>query len=163
MEIDLKMLKKSGLYLEEFVTLALINEGVDLEEYLDAIDMIVVKDLENELWIKRIDSGYELRGKARELFESKKEGITFEEFWNKYHTITYLPKTDKDAAEKYWKRLKINEKEKAVANIQPYYDSLNDKKYCRKARTYLENKNFNDEFKTNRYDSTDIFTIKGTN
>ena len=37
--------------------------------------------------------------------------------------------------------------QKAIDNIQPYWNSLRDKKYCKKARTYLADKNFNDEFK----------------
>ena len=31
--IDLKLLKKSGLFLEEFVIMALINSGENIEEY----------------------------------------------------------------------------------------------------------------------------------
>ena len=49
--------------------------------------------------------------------------------------------------QKYWNKLKSGEKIRAINNIQPYFDSLNDKKYCKKARTYLSDKNFNDEFK----------------
>ena len=36
--------------------------------------------------------------------------------------------------------------EKAKSNIQSYVDSVNDPKYIVKARTYLADKKFNDEF-----------------
>ncbi|MEG1760105.1 MAG: hypothetical protein RRY23_07625 [Alistipes sp.] len=71
---------------------------------------------------------------------------TFEEFWNAYHRITSLNKTDREAASKYWHRLSQVEQRRARDNIQPYYNSLNDVKWCKKARTYLSDKNFNDEF-----------------
>jgi hypothetical protein len=143
--IDLKKLKESGLFLEDYFVLALINSGKNPEEYLIS-DKNISHNLELEMWVKSTEEGYELRGKGRELFESK-ASVTFEEFWNHYHTVTHLAKTDRAAAEKYWKRLKSKEKELAVEKVQAYYNSLNDKKFCRKARTYLENKNFNDEFK----------------
>ena len=73
--------------------------------------------------------------------------VSFDLFWNSYHEITDLKKSDKDPSLKYWDKLNNIEKEKALNNIKPYWDSLKDKKYCKKARTYLSDKNFNDEFK----------------
>lgn len=73
-----------------------------------------------------------------------KEG--FENFWNKYHDTTKIQRTDKDAAFKYWKKLNKGERDKAVEMIYDYFNSLNDVRYCKKARTYLADKNFNDEF-----------------
>lgn len=73
--------------------------------------------------------------------------IEFSLFWDSYHVITGMLKTDKDDAEKYWNKMSRPDQQKAIDNIQYYYDSLNDKKYCKKARTYLSDKNFNDEFK----------------
>ena len=73
----------------------------------------------------------------------------FEEFWNKYHEVTGLHKTDLQAANKYWIKLTKNEKQKALDNIQNYYDSLpvySTGRPVKKARTYLGDKNFNDEF-----------------
>ena len=142
--IDLKLLKKSGLFLEEFVIMALINSGENIEKY--HYSKHILQNLEDNMYIKLSENNWLLRGKGRELFESK-TSVTFEEFWNHYHIVTHLAKTDRAAAEKYWKRLKPKEKELAVEKVQAYYNSLNDKKFCRKARTYLENKNFNDEFK----------------
>ena len=142
--IDLKLLKKSGLFLEEFIIMALINSGENIEEY--HYSKHILQNLEDNMYIKLSENNWLLRGKGRELFESK-ASVTFEEFWNHYHTVTHLAKTDRAAAEKYWKKLKPKEKELAIEKVQAYYNSLNDKKFCRKARTYLENKNFNDEFK----------------
>jgi hypothetical protein len=68
-------------------------------------------------------------------------------FWDTYHQITGMTKTDKEASFKYWIKLSVADQQKAIDNIKPYFESLNDKKYCKKARTYLADKNFNDEFK----------------
>lgn len=71
---------------------------------------------------------------------------SFESFFDEYHKITKLNKSDKAAALKKWKTLTVSERTKALENISNYYNSLSDKKYCKKARTYLNDKNFNDEF-----------------
>lgn len=88
--------------------------------------------------------------------KEKKEDILL--FWNSYHEITGLSKTDYQSALKYWKKMTKIEKEKAIEKIKPYFNSLKDKKYCKKARTYLADKNYNDEFKSekiNNYEFTD--------
>ena len=150
--IDLDNLKKSNIFVEEYLYLQLINEGFNPLDFNWSVGKAVITDLElleQNLWIKKVEEGYILRDKGRQLFESSTSTITFDEFWENYHRITGLPKTDKEAAKTKWKRLSNKERNKADENIQAYYDSLNDKKYCRKARTYLENKNFNDEFINN--------------
>lgn len=73
----------------------------------------------------------------------------FEIFFNAYHSITKLSKTDKQAAEKYFVKLSKKDRQKALDNIKPYFDSLRDKSYCKKCRTYLSDKNYNDEFNPN--------------
>ena len=150
--IDLDNLKKSNIFVEEYLYLQLINEGFNPLDFNWSVGKAVITDLElleQNLWIKKVEEGYILRDKGRQLFESSTSIVTFDEFWENYHRITGLPKTDKEAAKTKWKRLSNKERNKADENIQAYYDSLNDKKYCRKARTYLENKNFNDEFINN--------------
>ena len=150
--IDLDNLKKSNIFVEEYLYLQLINEGFNPLDFNWSVGKAVITDLElleQNLWIKKVEEGYILRDKGKQLFESSISTITFDEFWENYHRITGLPKTDKEAAKTKWKRLSNKERNKADENIQAYYDSLNDKKYCRKARTYLENKNFNDEFINN--------------
>jgi DNA-dependent RNA polymerase auxiliary subunit epsilon len=147
--IDLDNLKKSNIFVEEYLYLQLIHEGLNPLDFNWSFGSGIIADLdllEQNLWIKKVDEGYILRDKGRQLFESSTSTITFDEFWENYHRITGLSKTDKEAAKTKWKRLSNKERNKANENIQAYYDSLNDKKYCRKARTYLENKNFNDEF-----------------
>lgn len=128
------------------------------KKYADHLETIFQK-LEREMYIKLLGDDYEfedvvLRDKTIKLFESNKI-TSFADFWDKYHTITDLPKTDKESAKKYWKRLSKVEQLKAVANIKSYYDSLSDSRYCKKARTYLADKNFNDEFRTRRQSEED--------
>lgn len=83
--------------------------------------------------------------------------LSFENFWNSYHQITGMSKTDKDAAAKYWRKLTESERKKAMENIQAYSDS-NDPKFRKKCRTYLSDKNFNDEFKEQK-NETETYTI----
>lgn len=71
--------------------------------------------------------------------------VDFETFWKKYHQITGLPKTDRNDAIKYWKKLSQGEQQKADRNVGAYFNSLRDKNFCKKARTYLSGKTFNDE------------------
>ena len=79
-------------------------------------------------------------GKENDIIDS------FESFFDEYHKITGLKKTDKADALKKWKKLTSAERDKAIHNISNYANSVSDKKYCKKARTYLNDKNFNDEF-----------------
>ncbi len=69
----------------------------------------------------------------------------FNEFWEKYHSVTGKPKTDKDATIKHFNKLTKKEKEKAIEMIEPYSKTQDDSQYLKKARTYLSEKNFNDE------------------
>lgn len=162
--MDFKEIKKSNLHIEEYIFLYMLYKEEDWNEYPWLLDKIslqqMIHNLEQQLWIINGESGYMLRNKGLELFDSKDtQTVSFDIFWNVYHTVTHLAKTDKDATIKYWKKLKPKEKIKAIENVQLYYDSLNDKKFCRKARTYLENKNFNDEFKSRETNSP--FTLAG--
>lgn len=85
---------------------------------------------------------------TKELKNDKKEKNNIDSFflfWEHYHKTTGKQKTDKDSAIKYWNKLSITEQRKAYVMVKPYFDSLQDKKYCKKARTYLADKNYNDE------------------
>jgi len=107
----------------------------------------VLESLQNKLYIKIQGEEFEeliCREKAELLFSEK--GITFEEFWDLYHKTTHLPKTDNKPARSKWSRLTKGKKKLAIDNIRAYYDSLSDKRYCKKARTYLEDENFMDQF-----------------
>lgn len=90
---------------------------------------------------------YEVEVEVEDKEEDKIEKVSFDSFWNSFHEITDRDKTDKNPTRKYWEKLNNIEKEKAYNKIKIYWDSLNDKKFCKKARTYLFDKNFNDEFK----------------
>src|SRR5574344_568424 len=115
----------------------------------------VLESLQNKLYIKIQGEEFDeliCREKAELLFSEK--GMTGEEFWNLYHTITHLPKTDNKPARSKWNRLTKGKKKLAIDNIRAYHDSLSNKRYCKKARTYLEDENFMDEFKP-RQDEND--------
>lgn len=84
------------------------------------------------------------KGKEKEQYVDD----LFNEFWDLYHQISKLPKTDLQPAKKYWNKLTKSEQEKAKINIQNYVDTVNDPKYIVKCRTYLSNKRFNDEFES---------------
>lgn len=78
--------------------------------------------------------------------KTKIKETLFDEFWVSYHLHTQKPKSDKEAALKYWMRLSNEETKKAINSIELYVKSLSALKYAKKARTYLSDKNFNDEF-----------------
>lgn len=70
----------------------------------------------------------------------------FAEFWNMYHGQTGLNKTEIGAARREWHKLSVNERELAIANIENYYYSLADVRFCKKACNYLADKCFLNEF-----------------
>ena len=83
--IDLKKLKESGLFVEDYFVLALINSGKNPEEYLIS-DKNIPRNLELEMWVKSTEEGYELRGKGRELFvgnQLKEDAIEVLNYLNK--------------------------------------------------------------------------------
>ena len=92
------------------------------------------------------------KDKDKDKFKDKDKESFFIVFWDNYHSITHQSKTDKDPALKYWDKLSIEEMQKAIDNIQPYYDNIKDYgkgKMPKKARTYLSDKNYNDEYDLN--------------
>ena len=82
--------------------------------------------------------------KEKEKEQYVKESIN--EFWDLYHSISNKLKSDLQPSIKHWDKLTEIEKDKAKCNIKAYIDSVNDPKYIVKARTYLADKKFNDEF-----------------
>lgn len=107
------------------------------------------EELQNAGYIKIQDTDIILRQKALDLRAQINPEPQFDEFWNKYHEITGQKKTDLQAALKYWKKLTKTEKKLAIDNIKPYFYSLpvySSGRPVKKARTYLDDKNFNDEF-----------------
>ena len=79
----------------------------------------------------------------------EKDALKFEDFWNKYHSLTKLAMTDKEAAKKHWNKLKTNEKKLALDEtiITNYVNYVKSKQsYFNKARTYLSDKLFNNQY-----------------
>ena len=75
--IDLDNLKKSSIFAPEYIILQMLNEGIDPQQfdwgYGSSIDM-ELHLLEQNLWIKKVEEGYILRDKGRQLFENKVKG-----------------------------------------------------------------------------------------
>jgi len=69
-------------------------------------------------------------------------------FWDYFHTLTKLKKTNRHESKKVWVKLPYEEQLKAYANVGGYYASVKDKNFLVKCRTYLTNKLYEDEFKT---------------
>jgi len=145
------------------LTMCVLDKGT-VEAFLNDVETTeedvlvlfeILNQLQNLMYIKLVSSEdwttIELRKKATDLFPENK-GASFDEFWEKYHEIAKKPKTDKEAAFKHWKRLKSSEQQKALDNIENYITfvvSTQGRAFIKKARTYLADKNFNDEFGTN--------------
>jgi hypothetical protein len=165
--IDFKKLSNSELTINEYILLHILFQGggqnfIDIWENLNTTDRLEIADLlsrlEGKMYIKLFyESGdleeIEFRKKTLDLFQYR-TGISFEDFWNKYHEVTGLSKTDREPTLRYWKSLRIKEKENAINNIENYWNNLNDKRYCKKARTYLRDKNFNDIYEDKNEDWT---------
>ena len=81
--------------------------------------------------------------------KKKKVCTDFELFFNQYHSIVGIPKTDKVATLKKWEKLNHEERIKAFEMITEFDKSITNKVYSIKARTYLDNKRFNDEININ--------------
>jgi len=70
----------------------------------------------------------------------------FENFFDEFHRITGKAKEKKLPAFKHWGKLTKAEKILALEKITPFSKSKDNPKYLSIARTYLADKNFNDEF-----------------
>ena len=108
----------------------------DMIEISSSYDQHMENESENEN--KKINGKGDARGKTNDG--------GFEEFWEKYHSITGRRKTDKKPAHDAWKKLTSLEQQKAIENIDDYSSTEDVPKFRKKARKYLTDKNFNDEF-----------------
>lgn len=72
MEIDIKKLKESELFVEEFLLLLFIHNELNFEEFKWWYIPVkgTLSTLEENLWIKKVEDGYVLRDKGRKLFEN---------------------------------------------------------------------------------------------
>lgn len=89
--INLEDLKKQPIFVTEYIVLKMINEGINPLDfdwgYGSPIDM-ELHLLEQNLWIKKVEEGYILRDKGRQLFEKKNSDINFDEFWDVFPSST---------------------------------------------------------------------------
>lgn len=121
----------------------------------DMIDKIVFvnnnkKELQEAGYIKLADDeSIVLRQKALDLQAKVNPEVDFDTFWDKYHIVTDQRKSNLQPSIKYWNKLNKREKQLAIDNIEKYYNSLpvySTGRPVKIARTYLRDKNFNDEF-----------------
>ena len=93
---------------------------------------------------------YELltgHGQAEEETEKQtKLMVSFEAFWDYYHQVTNLPKTERGSALREWKKMKTTDRKAAFDNIDRYFMSLTSINYCKKAINYLKSQSYNNEF-----------------
>lgn len=155
-EVDIKKLP-DDLTLLEFIVLSAVADNTEafttsyeLANSREPVgyegDLLhVLLALQAKLYIKVEEDKYFLRKKTTDLFPEEND-VSFDSFWNEYHKISGTPKSDKEAAYKHWRRLRKFERNKAFEKIQEYVTSVRDKRFIKKARTYLSDKNFNDEF-----------------
>ncbi len=99
--------------------------------------------------------------KENTRIKEKEKGEKFQFFWDKYHQATGQSKTDRDAALKYWLKLTLKETELAIEKIDQYAKC--NPEYPKKARTYLDQKNFNDEFNSNNQNNLTMDQLMDAN
>ena len=137
-----------------FILQAMILKDSELSDYIETIIdkfnyMQALEELESNQYIKIQGNNLVSRQKLLTLQNKISPEIDFDKFWDNYHEITGQKKTDLQASLKYWNKLSKHEKKLALNNISDYYSSLpmySTGKPVKKARTYLNEKNFNDEF-----------------
>jgi hypothetical protein len=96
-------------------------------------------------------NGAKDKDKDKDVDEDKDTLELFETFWELYHKETKKPKTDKDDAIKKWNKLTKKERQLAIDKVADYAKT-NKPDFLKKARTYLGDKNFNDEMKPESFD-----------
>lgn len=148
-EIDVNKLSKLGLSPTDYCVLICIQDGIfppwlnpDVIAHNKVYKMITDK-LEHNMWIANSVDGLMLRKKGLDLLTDN-VNVKFDVFYDKYRKVTGLLKTERTATEKYWNKLKVKDKQLALDTIELYYS--NNKEYPHKARTYLSERHFEDEF-----------------
>lgn len=158
MEFSIEKLIETNLTPEDFIILyAIVHKDAELIKYLKE------KNCYNESHFKRLEIAgyikvtspsnsvitYIVRQKGLDLRDQIKPEVNFDTFWTEYHEVTGLKKTDLQPTIKYWKKLTKSEQQLAIDNVKAYFNSLpiyTTGRPVKKARTYLADKNFNDEF-----------------
>jgi len=162
MEIDLKALKKSGLFVDEFMFLALINEGEDplAGEYHWPSKML--ENMENNMWVKYCEDTIELRSKAKELFEPKHPVVNFDEFWEVFPVTTpsgrilraskkmWIGKPTRDyevCRKKYLAKVKSVEIHNKIIQIVKARVASKDYEYMNNLETYINQQKWQQDVK----------------
>ena len=112
--------------------------------YFELQELGYIKISAEEIWIPR--------QKLLSLRNSINPEPQFEEFWKGYHEYAkkFYPSfkaVNKTPAEKHWKKLTKAEKQLALDNYKLFIDSSSERNiFLKMARTFLADRNFNDEF-----------------
>lgn len=162
MEIDLKTLKESGLFVDEFIFLALINEGED--PLMDGYHWPsgIMERLESNMWVKYCEDTIELRAKGRELFENKNSTINFDEFWDVFPVTTPSGRVLRAAGKewrgeptrdyvvcrkKYLTKVKTEEAHKKIIQIIQARVTSKDYEYMNNMETYINQSKWQQDVK----------------
>lgn len=78
--------------------------------------------------------------------KKKVEDEKFAIFWDEYHEVTQLNKTNLAKAQREWRKLSEKEQQLAIDMIDEYYYHQNNRKFILQASTYLANKAFLNEY-----------------
>ena len=161
MIIELNDVKTSKLYFEEYLILALINEGENPNNFNWLISDIL-EVLEQNLWIKKVEEGYILRDKGRQLFEKKNSNINFDEFWDVFPSSTpsgrplrasskewggkptrdYMP-----CKEKYLSKITAAESHNKIVQIVKARVSSKDYEFMNNMETYINQEKWQQDVK----------------
>ena len=188
-EIDLDKLRSSGLYVEDFIILKMISEGVnpDSLNWFNCASGGLKKcphcaALEQNLWIKPTDSGYELRQKGRDLFVDSESLINFDEFFENFpHTTPSgrvlraknklfggVPSRDYVVCKKkYLDKVRTLELHRQAVEIIKARVASKDYEYINNLETYINQRKWEQDVKyltvKPRINGGTIFTLAGEN
>lgn len=101
-----------------------------------------------------------LRQKTLDLQNKLNPEPLFEEFWKGYHQYAKqfynnFKATDRDPAEKHWKKLTKAQRQLAIDKYKLFIDASVERNiFLKKARTYLSDHNFLDEFEVKQTKSS---------
>ena len=163
--IDLDNLKKSGIFVHEFLLLSLINEGLNPEEYglIQGHQLLIDYNvLEQNMYIKSTEDGYILRDKGRQLFEKKNSDINFDEFWDVFPSSTpsgrplrasskeWAGKPTRDyvtCKKKYLSKIKTLESHNKIVQIVKARVSSKDYEFMNNMETYINQEKWQQDVK----------------
>ena len=101
-----------------------------------------IRVTEYEMWTGNSDESKILKAKQKKEAEEKK----FRIFWNEYHSITQLPKTNIAKAQREWKKLNGKDQQLAIDQIEEYFFHQTNYKFLLQAGSYLANKAYLNEY-----------------